>query len=119
MLIVGHVAVDQLVQEPPRTPLPGQVQILDQKRRDDHPDPVVQVSGPAQLAHARIDYRKPGLAGFPRLEQPLGVLSAVGFDGVEIAVPVPPRAVRPMVQDRRIEVTKSQLAQVSTRTAAT
>ena len=42
--------LDELVEEPACPPLPRQVEILDQKRRDDHPDPVVHEAGLAQLA---------------------------------------------------------------------
>src|SRR5271170_3789511 len=34
VLVAGHIAIDQLIEEPPGTPLPGQVQVLDQKRRN-------------------------------------------------------------------------------------
>ena len=76
VLVVGHVAVDQLLEKPPRAPLPRQVQILDQKRRDDHPHPVVHEPGRGELAHAGVDDREARPAGLPRLEPSLRLASS-------------------------------------------
>ena len=94
VLVVGHVAVDELLEKPPRAPLPRQVQILDQKRRDDHPHPVVHESRLGELAHSCVDDWEARPPGLPRLEQ-RSIL--VDLDRVEVAVPVPPCAVGPFI----------------------
>ena len=77
------------------------MQVLDQERRHDHADPVVHEAGLAELAHAGVDDRETGRAGFPGLEGRLRRRAGVDLDGVEPAVPVPPRAGGPWSAPRR------------------
>ena len=74
VLVGGEVAVDQPVQEVPRTVLPLQVQVLDQEAGDDHPHPVVHPPGGPQLAHAGVHDREAGPSLLPRLELGAGLV---------------------------------------------
>ena len=72
-------------------------------------------TGPGELAHPGIDDRVAGSALLPRLEGGLRLRTGIEFDAVEIWVPVVPRAARPLMQNRGVEVTECQLAEVGGR----
>ena len=115
VLVVGHVAVHQLFEEPPRPPLPRQVQVLDQKRRHDHSYAVVHETALGQLPHPGVDDRKTCPALFPRLVGLCGLAAIIDLDRVERLVPVPPDTARPLVEHRRVEVAKRELSEISLR----
>ena len=79
-VIVGrNVAVEQVLHEPPRTPLPRQVQILDEKARHDHADSVVHPARREELTQTSINDAKTGLACRPLIEA--AACGGVGVDG--------------------------------------
>ena len=91
------------------------MQVFDQKRRHDHPHPVMHEadSRPADASrHRRSENR------FRRLSTPRSDVRLrrwCRLDGVEIAVPVPPDAMRPVMQHSGVEVAKRQFPQVGLR----
>src|SRR6516165_9742017 len=54
------------------------MEVLDEERRGDHPNPIAHEPGFAQLPHASVDNREAGSTGFPRLEHFRG--SRAGVD---------------------------------------
>jgi len=65
--VAGDIGINQSFLEPLCSHfLPGHQEILDQKRGDEHPDPVVYLSRAFQLAHAGIDNGKTRFSPGPR-----------------------------------------------------
>ena len=83
--VVGQIRVDQGVPEPARAFDPVDQQILDQKRRRDHPHPVVHPAGGPELTHAGIDERIAGATALPASQSlrvaPPGEVGECGTEG--------------------------------------
>ena len=67
--VVCDVAVDEPVEEVPRSRAPVDAQVAHEERRRDQPSAVVHVPLAQKLSHAGVNDRVAGLAVLPRLER--------------------------------------------------
>jgi hypothetical protein len=77
-LILRDVTVAQALHEPVRAVPPTDMQILDQERGNDHPDPIVHPALSLQLTHAGVDERITRLALFPAVSRSAAVVVRSG-----------------------------------------
>ncbi len=68
-----------------------------------------------QLSHPGVYERETGASGLPRLEALVSLLVGVQSDAVELAIPVVPQAVWPVIEDVGVEVAEGELAEVGLR----
>jgi hypothetical protein len=80
-LILRDVTVAQALHKPVRAVPPTDMQILDQERGNDQPDPIVHPALGLQLTHACVDERVTGIALFPGREPLGGCCGAVWIIG--------------------------------------
>src|SRR6185437_15166395 len=80
-LVLGNVAVAQAFHEPPSAVPPPDVQVLDQERGNDHPDPIVHPALRLQLTHPGVDQGIARRAFLPRSEPLCRDLARVGVIG--------------------------------------
>lgn len=106
--VARWVGVDKRVHEPACAFLPWQQQVLDQKGRHDHPDPIVHPSGCPQLTHPRIDDGEAGTSPLPGQAFFGGLTPGkVGLAGIEGLV----QRMREVMQEVPAELAPAQLAE--------
>ena len=103
-VVVGDVAVEQVIEEVARTGAPVDVQVLGEERRHDHAGAVVHEALARELAHAGVDDRVAGAALLPRGERARVVVPAIASRPV-----VGPRGVGTGGEDLVEEVAPAQL----------
>ena len=110
VVVAGQVPVAQRRHEVPGPPPPVQVQVLDQERRGDHPDPVVHPALRGELAHPGVDDGVPGPALHPGVEAGVRLVAGVPAHPVELRRSrFCPGAVGVVVQHVGVELPPAQL----------
>src|ERR1700722_13557006 len=106
--IAAGVGVDQRVPKPFFSLAPVDQEMLDQKRRHHHSDPIVHDAGVPEFAHPGVDDGIAGLTALPRLKRPV---VALPWKGVERGLQVATCQIRHVKQQMTAEFTPAQFAQ--------
>ena len=108
-VVRGQLVVDQVEREVRLAAAPVDAEVLGEKARRHHAQPVVHPAGLVDLRHRRVDQRIAGAPLAPGGEGLVGVAAVLEADAVELGLAAGADDVRQVVQDLLVEVAPDQL----------